>query len=241
MDKKILLTGATGGIGSSIANDLISSNHEIIFTSSKEDKLTDLKKIYGDNHHYYNVDLSNMEILPEQIELIIKNHNNIDILINNAGITDDALLMRMNWTQWKKVIDTNLNSNFLVIKSILPTMLKNKKGKIIGISSVVATSGNPGQANYVASKAGMIGMYKSIALELASRNINVNIISPGYIETPMTSNLNEQQQNKIMDRVPMKKFGQPQDIANIVNFLVSDNSNYITGQNFHVNGGMLMV
>lgn len=240
MSKVILITGSSGGIGSSICKKLITSNHKIIFTSSKKDNLDSLKNIYGNQYHYYNLDLSNMETLPSQIELITKNHN-IEILINNAGITDDSLLLRMSWLQWKKVIDTNLNSNFLIIKAILTKMIKNKKGKIIGISSVVASSGNPGQSNYAAAKAGMVGMYKSIAHEVASRNINVNIVSPGYIQTPMTSKLNDQQQNIIMDRIPMKKFGVPEDIANIVDFLVSDDSNYITGQNFHVNGGMLMV
>ena len=133
------------------------------------------------------------------------------------------------------------NQKTLGIQKISKGMIKNKWGRIVNITSISGHMGAVGQSNYSASKAGIVGLSKSVAKELASRNINVNIISPGYIETPMTSNLNEQQQNKIMDRVPMKKFGQPQDIANIVNFLVSDNSNYITGQNFHVNGGMLMV
>ncbi len=236
----ILLTGASGGIGSSISKKLISSGYKIIFTSSKKEKLENLNRNYGDEHHYYDLDQSNMETLPTQMDIIVKNHN-IDVLINNAGITEDSLFLRMKWSQWKNVLDTNLNSNFLIIKAILPGMIKNKKGKIIGISSVVASSGNPGQSNYVASKAGMVGMYKSIAHEVASRNINVNIISPGFIQTSMTSKLTEQQQDQIMTKIPMKKFGNPEDIANIVNYLVSQNSDYITGQNFHVNGGMLMV
>ena len=147
----------------------------------------------------------------------------------------------MSWSQWKTVIDTNLNSNFLIIKSLLPSMIKNRKGKIIGISSVIANSGNPGQSNYAASKAGMIGLYKSIALEVAQRNINVNIISPGFIKTKMTEKLTEDQQNKIINMIPGKKFGTPEDVANLVNFLVSDDSNYINGHTFHINGGMLMV
>ena len=143
--------------------------------------------------------------------------------------------------QWHKVIQANLTSNFLIVKCLLPNMIKNKSGKIIGISSVVATSGNPGQSNYVAAKSGMIGFYKSIALEVASRKINVNLISPGFIISPMTSKLDEKQKNQILDKIPMKRFGEPHEIAELVYFLSSDESNYITGQNFHVNGGMLMV
>ena len=147
----------------------------------------------------------------------------------------------MKVEQWDKVIQANLSSNFLIIKSLLPNMIKNKVGNIIGISSVVAISGNPGQSNYVASKSGMIGFYKSIALEVASRNINVNIISPGFIISPMTDKLNEKQKNIILEKIPMKRFGKPNEIADLVYFLSSDQSRYITGQNIHVNGGMLMV
>ena len=143
--------------------------------------------------------------------------------------------------QWNKVIQTNLNSNYQIIKSLLPNMLSKKYGKIIGISSIVGSTGNPGQANYVASKSGMIGLYKSIALEVAKRNINVNIISPGFISTAMTDKLNENQKENYLSKIPMAKFGEPKDIANLVYFLSSDKASYITGQNFHVNGGMLMV
>ena len=143
--------------------------------------------------------------------------------------------------QWDKVIQANLSSNFKIIKNLLPNMLKQRSGKIIGISSVVATSGNPGQANYVAAKSGLIGLYKSIALEVASRNINVNLISPGFISSPMTEKLNEAQKDKILQKIPMKRFGKPSEIADLVYFLSADESSYITGQNFHVNGGMLMV
>ena len=147
----------------------------------------------------------------------------------------------MKKEQWNNVIDANLTSNFLIIKNLLPNMIKNKSGKIIGISSIVATSGNPGQSNYVASKSGIIGLYKSIALEVAARNINVNVISPGFIVSPMTDKLNENQKNQILEKIPMKRFGHPNEIANLVFFFTSPESNYITGQNFHVNGGMLMV
>ena len=147
----------------------------------------------------------------------------------------------MKHEQWYKVIQTNLNSNFQIIKSLLPNMIAKKYGKIIGISSIVGSIGNPGQANYVASKSGMVGLYKSIAAEVARRNINVNVISPGFISTTMTDNLNLDQRNSYLSRIPMSRFGKPEDIANMVFFLASDESSYITGQNFHVNGGMLMV
>jgi len=162
-------------------------------------------------------------------------------LVNNAGITNDALLLRMKYYQWSNVMNTNLNSNFIIIKSILPSMIVNKKGKIIGISSVVASTGNPGQSNYTSAKSGMIGMYKSLAREVASRNINVNIVSPGFIVSPMTDKLNENQKNKIMENIPMKKLGKAEDIASLVFFLASEEASYITGQTLHVNGGMLMV
>ena len=146
----------------------------------------------------------------------------------------------MKSDQWEKVINTNLSSNYFIIKSLLPNMLANRYGKIIGISSVVATTGNPGQSNYVASKSGMIGLYKSIALEVAKRNINVNVVSPGFISTPMTDKLNENQKENILSKIPMQKFGDPKDVANLVYFLSTDEASYITGQNFIINGGMLM-
>jgi 3-oxoacyl-[acyl-carrier protein] reductase len=147
----------------------------------------------------------------------------------------------MKSEDWHKVIQTNLNSNYQIIKSLLPNMLSQKFGKIIGISSIVGVSGNPGQANYVASKSGMIGLYKSIALEVAKRNINVNVISPGFISSKMTDDLNNDQKDKYLSRIPMSRFGNPSDVANLVYFLSTDESSYITGQNFHINGGMLMV
>ena len=147
----------------------------------------------------------------------------------------------MKKDQWNNVIQANLSSNFTIIKALLPNMIKNKSGNIIGISSVVATSGNPGQSNYVAAKSGMIGFYKSIALEVASRNINVNVVSPGFIISPMTNKLNDNQKNVILEKIPMKRFGEANEIAQLVYFLSSDDSKYITGQNIHINGGMLMV
>ena len=147
----------------------------------------------------------------------------------------------MKTDQWNNVIQANLSSNFTIIKALLPNMIRNKSGNIIGVSSVVATSGNPGQSNYVAAKSGMIGFYKSIALEVASRNINVNVVSPGFIVSPMTNKLNDNQKNVILEKIPMKRFGEANEIADLVYFLSSDDSKYITGQNIHINGGMLMV
>tara|TARA_E500000178_G_scaffold30532_1_gene27703 strand:+ start:357 stop:1079 length:723 start_codon:yes stop_codon:yes gene_type:complete len=239
--KKILITGASGGIGSSIADKFLKNKYEMILTSSSEETLSNLKKKYGKNHHYYVLNFKN----PDENNIILKKiseeHQDLDVIVNNAGITDDSLLLRMKTDQWNNVIQANLSSNFTIIKALLPNMIRNKSGNIIGVSSVVATSGNPGQSNYVAAKSGMIGFYKSIALEVASRNINVNVVSPGFIISPMTNKLNDNQKNVILEKIPMKRFGEANEIADLVYFLSSDDSKYITGQNIHINGGMLMV
>ena len=239
--KKIFITGASGGIGSVICKKFLDYECSLILTSSSDEKLEKLKSVYGKDHFYYKLNLSKIDELSKSMEIISKEHKDINILINNAGTNDDSLLLRMKYSQWSKVMDTNLNSSFIIIKSILPSMIANKSGKIIGISSVVASTGNPGQANYTSSKAGMVAMYKSIAREVARRNINVNIISPGFIISPMTDKLNETQKTNILEAIPMNKFGKPSDVASLVAFLSSEESAYITGQNFHINGGMLMV
>ena len=239
--KKILITGASGGIGTSIVDKFLKNNFKLILTSSSDLTLNKLKDKYGSDHYYYVLNFNE----PINFEIILKKisdeHADLNVIVNNAGITDDALILRMKLEQWNKVIQANLSSNFSIIKTLLPNMIKNKAGSIIGISSVVATSGNPGQANYVAAKSGIIGLYKSIALEVASRNINVNVISPGFIVSPMTDKLSEKQKNIILEKIPMKRFGNPNEIADLVYFLSKDQSSYITGQNIHVNGGMLMV
>ena len=239
--KKILITGASGGIGSSIVDKFLKNKYTIILTSSSDTTLTKLKQKYGDSHHYYVLDFKN----PDENNIILKKiseeHQDLNVIVNNAGITDDSLLLRMKTDQWNNVIQANLSSNFTIIKALLPNMIRNKSGNIIGVSSVVATSGNPGQSNYVAAKSGMIGFYKSIALEVASRNINVNVVSPGFIVSPMTNKLNDNQKNVILEKIPMKRFGEANEIADLVYFLSSDDSKYITGQNIHINGGMLMV
>ncbi len=240
LNKKVFITGASGGIGSAICDKFFSENYTLLLTSSSDTKISDLKKKYGNKNYYFKVDLSDKNNIEKFTDVISKDHKDISVIVNNAGITEDNLILRMKSEQWSNVIKTNLDSSYYIVKSLLPNMLSNKYGKIIGISSVVATTGNPGQANYVASKSGMIGLYKSIAHEVAKRNINVNIVSPGFISTPMTDKLNENQKNEILSKIPMHKFGEPNDVANLVFFLSSDESGYITGQNFNVNGGMLM-
>lgn len=240
-NKKVLITGSSGGIGLSLSEIFLKMECKIIFTSSDNNKLNELKNKFGNENTYYLLNLSDLNSLPSSISKITEENTDIDILINNAGISKDNLFLRMKVDQWNEVINVNLNSNFFILKSILPNMIKNKKGNIIGITSVVANTGNPGQTNYTASKSGMISMYKSLALEVAQRNININLIAPGFIQTPMTEKLNDKQKNSIMEKIPMKKFGHPDDIANLAVFLASDVSSYITGQTFHVNGGMLML
>ncbi len=238
--KKVLITGASGGIGDAICEKFLNNKFTLIITSSSDNNLEILKKKFGNKHFYYKINISEIDSIDNFTKKLINEHKDLSVIINNAGITQDNLILRMKNDQWQKVIDTNLSSNFYIIKSLLPIMLSNKYGKIIGISSVVATTGNPGQSNYVASKAGMIGFYKSIAHEVAKRNINVNIVSPGFITTPMTDKLNENQKNDILSNIPMQKFGKPNDVANLVYFLSTDEASYITGQNFNINGGMLM-
>jgi len=239
--KKILITGASGGIGSSIVDKFLKNEYEMILTSSSDTTLGKLKQKYGSSHHYYVLDFKKPDEIGINLKKISEEHQDLNVIVNNAGITDDSLLLRMKTDQWNNVIQANLSSNFSIIKALLPNMIKNKSGNIIGISSIVATSGNPGQSNYVAAKSGMIGFYKSVALEVASRNININIVSPGFIISPMTDKLNDKQKNVILEKIPMKRFGESNEIADLVYFLTSDRSRYITGQNIHINGGMLMV
>ena len=239
--KKIFITGASGGIGSAICDKFYNNEYTLVLTCSSLEKKEYLTKKYGDTHFFYEVDFSKNDELQNCMNEISSEHKDISVIANNAGITDDNLIFRMKNEQWKKVLNINLESSFIILKTLLPNMLSKRYGKIIGISSVVASTGNPGQANYVASKSGMIGLYKSIAMEVAKRNINVNIVSPGFITSPMTNKLNEVQKNSILSKIPMEKFGNPEDVANLVYFLSTEEANYITGQNFNVNGGMLMV
>ena len=240
-DKKIFITGATGGIGRVLCNKFKENGSILICTSSSKDKLNNLKNEIGSDHYFYELNLLETEQIATKVKSIVLEHSDIDVLINNAGLTKDNLFLRMKADQWNDVINVNLNSNFYIIKEILPSMLKKRKGSIIGISSLVAITGNPGQMNYTASKSAMISMYKSLALEVAQRNIRVNVIAPGFIHTPMTDKLNKDQTDSILKKIPMNRLGTPDDVANMAVFLSDDQTSYITGQTFHINGGLLMV
>ncbi|ARJ48676.1 3-oxoacyl-[acyl-carrier-protein] reductase [Candidatus Pelagibacter sp. RS40] len=237
-DTKVILTGATGGIGNSILENLILTGANVLATGTNEHKLNLIKEKYN-NVQTEKFDISNHS----EIENFINKANDslggrVDVLINNAGITRDNLSIRMKNEEWNKVIDVNLTSTFLLSKSVIKKMLKSKKGKIINITSIVGHTGNIGQANYTASKAGVVAMSKSLALEYGKKNINVNCISPGFISTEMTDNINDEYKEVLKSKIPMNRFGTPNDIANTVIFLCSKLSDYITGETIHVNGGM---
>ena len=239
-DKTALVTGASGGIGASIAMALLKQGAKVCITGTNLEKLNKINKDASMAFSQIVCDLSNKEDLKKLIPSVEKDLGKIDILINNAGITRDQLMMRMKDEIWDEVIQTNLNSAFYLSKSVIKGMMKRKFGRIIQISSVVAFTGNPGQANYVASKAALVGMTKSLALEVASRNITVNCIAPGFIKTPMTETLNEVQQNQLMQKIPIQRFGMPEDIAAASVYLSSNEASYITGTTVHVNGGLAM-
>ena len=234
----IILTGATGGIGSAILEKLHSTNANIIATGTNQDKLTKIKEKFD------SVIIKKFDILDHSsIEKFIDQcneqfDNKIDILINNAGITLDNLTIRMKDEEWNKVINLNLTSTFMLTKNTIKKMLKNKNGKIINITSVVGHTGNIGQANYAASKAGVIGMSKSLALEYGKKNIKINCISPGFIKSEMTDQISDNFKQNLQGKIALERFGETEDVANAVLFLSSELSNYITGETIHVNGGM---
>ena len=239
-NKNIIVTGATGGIGNSIIKKLDEFNVNILASGTKIEKLEELKKKFN-NINILRFDISESDNVENFIEEASKKlDGNIDCIVNNAGITQDNLAIRMNLDEWKNVIEVNLTSTFLMCKFGIKKMLKNKKGKIINISSVVAHTGNLGQANYTASKAGIIAMSKSLAIEYAKKNINVNCISPGFIKTAMTDKIDEKFKDIIISKIPSGRLGEPEDIANAVLFLASNHSDYINGETLHVNGGMYM-
>ena len=240
MKKNVLVTGATGGIGEAICNKL-KKNYNLIVVSRNKERLINFMKDNKSIIKRLTCDLKDSNQIKKMIEEIISINLNIDILVNNAGITDDSLFIRMNYEKWQNVIKTNLDSNFLLSSSISKLMIKKKWGRIINITSIVGHTGNLGQANYVASKSGLTGMTKSIAIELAKWNITVNCVSPGFIKTNMTENLSEDQKNTIISKIPLGMIGSPNDVANCVEFLASDESRYITGETIHVNGGMAML
>ena len=239
-DKKIIVTGASGGIGNAIIKKLSEEGAKILASGTKVEKLEKLKKNFK-NIKILKFDISQSDKIEEFIENSTEElGGSLDCIVNNAGITMDNLSIRMSLSEWQKVIDINLTSTFLMSKSAIKKMLKNKSGKIVNITSVVGHTGNLGQANYTASKAGIIAMSKSLAIEYAKKNININCISPGFIKTAMTDRLDDKFKETIISKIPSARLGEPDDIANAVLFLCSDQSNYINGETLHVNGGMYM-
>jgi len=238
--KKALITGATGGIGLEICK-FLGNDHEIYILGRNEEKLKSLSEKFSFIQDYFVCDISRNKSLTDFFEKISMKNLQIDVLVNNAGVTDDSLFLRMDLEKWNKVINTNLNSNFMLSNFFSKQMIKKKWGRIVNISSVVGHTGNAGQSNYTASKAGIIGMTKSIAIELAKRNITVNSVSPGFIDTEMTAALSDEQKEFIKNKIPLARIGKPEDVAYCVKFLVSEEANYITGQTIHVNGGLAML
>ena len=239
-NKKVIITGATGGIGNSLIECFIKNESKVLATGTNEKKLELISSKY-DNIHIKKFDISNHSEIENFIEDASKIlDGNPDILINNAGITRDNLSLRMSSKEWSEVIDLNLTSTFLLCKFSLKKMIKNKYGKIVNITSVVGHTGNVGQANYAASKSGIIGFSKSLALEYAKKNININCVSPGFIETKMTDKIDPKFRELIVSKIPSNRLGSPDDVANVVAFLSSDLANYITGETIHVNGGMYL-
>ena len=238
-NKKILVTGATGGIGREIVKKFISLEGNVLATGTNLEKLDLLKKDFP-NTNVIKFDISDHSKIEEFIDNVSTQLNGIDILINNAGTNMDNLSLRMKYEEWVKVIDINLTSTFLLSKYAIKKMLKNKYGRIVNITSVVGHTGNLGQANYAASKSGIIGMTKSLAIEYAKKNITINCVSPGFIQTAMTMNIAEKVRLFLTSRIPMGRLGTGEDVSNCVAFLSSDESSYITGETIHVNGGMYM-
>tara|TARA_B110000263_G_C15188547_1_gene454961 strand:- start:168 stop:902 length:735 start_codon:yes stop_codon:yes gene_type:complete len=238
-DKKILITGASGGIGHALVKKFVSLNANVLATGTKTEKLDSLKNEFP-NINILKFDISDHSKIEEFVENVYSQLVGLDVLINNAGVNKDNLSIRMKEDEWKKVIDINLGSTFLLCRSAIKKMLKNKYGRIVNITSIVGHTGNLGQANYAASKAGIIGMTKSLALEYAKKNITLNCVSPGFIKTNMTENILESVKVILTSRIPMSKLGSGEDVANSVAFLSSDEASYITGETIHVNGGMYM-
>jgi 3-oxoacyl-[acyl-carrier protein] reductase len=238
-NKKILVTGATGGIGKTLVQKFVSLEGNVLATGTKTEKLDTLKKEFP-NINVLKFDISDHSKIEEFIENVSSQLVGLDILVNNAGINMDNLSLRMKDEEWKKVIDLNLGSTFFLCKYGIKKMLKNKYGRIVNIASVVAHTGNLGQSNYAASKAAIVGMSKSLAIEYAKKNITINCVSPGFIQSKMTDGIIESIKAVLTSRIPMARLGKGEDVANTVAFLSSDAASYITGQTIHVNGGMYM-
>lgn len=239
--KKVLITGATGGIGKSLVDVFYKAGYFVILIARNKEKLNKLSEKYKKNCKTFVCNLSDEEAVKTMAKQILEEFSVVDVLINNAGVTDDQLFIKMDSYKWDTVINLNLKSNFVLTNKLIRPMIKNKWGRIINITSVVCHTGNPGQANYCASKSGIIGMSKSIAIEVAKKGVTVNCISPGFIETEMTLKLNDDQKENILKKIPMGKVGKVEDVANCAIFLASSASEYITGQTIHVNGGITMI
>jgi len=240
-DKSALVTGASGGIGSAIARKLHAAGAKVALSGTRQEPLERLAEELGERAYILPCNLSDMaavEVLPKQA---IETLGSLDILVNNAGITRDNLFMRMSDEEWQSVIDVNLTATMKLCKGALRGMMKSRWGRIINISSIVGATGNPGQGNYAASKAGMVGMSKSLAYEVASRGITVNVVAPGFIATAMTDKLADDRKESILAQIPAGRMGAAEDIASAVAFLASDGSGYVTGSTLHVNGGMAMI
>ncbi|MCL4378902.1 MAG: 3-oxoacyl-[acyl-carrier-protein] reductase [Actinobacteria bacterium] len=242
-DKVVIITGGARGIGKEIARNFLQKGSKVyIFDVNEAEALTASKEftaIYGKGRFFYfNVDITYEKKVEDSIETISDENNGIDILVNNAGITKDNLLIRMSLEDWNKVLEINLTGSFLCCKHVLKHMIKKRSGRIINVSSIVGIHGNAGQCNYSASKAGLIGLTKSLAREVANRNIKVNAVAPGYIETEMTGKLDEKIKEKLINSIPSGKLGSISDVANTVLFLASDESDYITGSVINIDGGM---
>ena len=239
--KKALITGATGGIGSAIARALHSQGAEVILSGTRQGALNELAHELSDRAHSIAADLSDKSSIDSLIKQISDiSTDGVDIVINNAGIVRDNLLVRMKDEEWNQVLDINLFAGYKLTQGLMRGMMKRRWGRIIGISSVVGATGNPGQANYAAAKAGMIGFSKALAQEVATRGITVNVIAPGMIQTAMTDDLNEDQSARLLSTIPLGRLGSPEEIAASVIYLASDEAAYVTGVTLHVNGGMAM-
>ena len=238
-DKKILITGATGGIGKALVKKFLSLDGNVLATGTKIEKLDALKKEFP-KINILKFDISDHSKIEEFIENVSSQLTGLDVLVNNAGINMDNLSLRMKDEEWKKVIDINLGSTFFLCKYAIKKMLKNKYGRIVNITSIVGHTGNLGQSNYAASKAAIIAMSKSLAIEYAKKNITINCVSPGFIQSKMTDNIVESINAVLTSRIPMSKLGTGEDVSNTVAFLSSDAASYITGETIHVNGGMYM-
>ncbi|MGS4884309.1 3-oxoacyl-[acyl-carrier-protein] reductase [Roseibium sp. MB-4] len=239
--KNALITGATGGIGESIARALHAQGATVSLSGTRAEKLEALAADLGERAFVTPANLSDREAVMGLLPAAEEKMGSVDILVNNAGITRDNIFMRMKDEEWDQVLEVNLTSGFLLCRAAIKGMMKRRNGRIIGITSVVGVTGNPGQVNYAAAKSGMIGMYKSLAREVASRNITVNCIAPGFIETAMTDALNDKQKDSILTSVPAGRLGTAAEIASAATYLASDEAAYVTGQTLHVNGGMAMI